>query len=256
MQKRRCPFHALPIPSWSPPGLCINDTRLVPQPVKRPKKCLLEKLILVNGSGKSIFNGLNQALGDALQGLGHLGDDLAAKVVGGILQHLEVQQHDGAQDDEPVELGLGVDNDLQRGRDRRAQVGGGAGDGEGLLGGQHGRLLGRLGGRLDLLQQLRRLDGDGERAEQVALPVAHGGAQVRGLGLDAGHGVGDGLAVGDGGGREGHDAEDGGETHGGRREDKPEPEAKGVSRSSGYSWQWSWRSLQCWGDEVLQLDGS
>lgn len=179
-------------------------------------------------------------MGDALQGLGHLGDDLAAKVVGGILQHLEVQQHDGAQDDEPVELGLGVDNDLQRGRDRLAQVGGGAGDGEGLLGGQHGRLLGRLGGRLDLLQQLRRLDGDGERAEQVALPVAHGGAQVRGLGLDAGHGVGDGLAVGDGGGREGHDAEDGGETHGGRREDKPEPEAKGVSRSSGYSWRWSW----------------
>ncbi|KFY17700.1 hypothetical protein V492_00446 [Pseudogymnoascus sp. VKM F-4246] len=178
--------------------------------------CRIKELLVL---GNSVIEGnidrRNQALSDAAELLRELGDNSLAELVGGRLLLLEVDEDDGADDEELVELGLRVDDSLEGGLDALDELAGSAGNVDGLVHGELGGGFGGLGALLDVVEEGGALDQDGEglgEAEKAAVEVGDRAVELGGRGGDLGHGGQDGGAVSnDGGGQEG-DGEDG-ETH-------------------------------------------
>lgn len=95
------------------------------------------------------------------------------------------------------------------------EIGGGAGDLDGLVDGELGRGGGSLGALVNVVEKGGALDQDGDRlaeTNQAAVEVGDGRVELGGVAGDLGHGGEDGGAVSDDGGGQEGDGEDG-ETH-------------------------------------------
>lgn len=167
-------------------------------------------LIHRNPLREAIVNPLRQALRNRLQRRRHLGHHRRAKLPRRVLLQLEVQQNHRVYYQQLVKLGLGVYDCRNRLVDVRGEGQCGRGNGERLVKGEVGGLVGRVGALVDGYEELRRLDGDFDELEGVAVEVCDGGVEAGGVAGDCAEGGEDGVwgCLGEGGGEEGEEGEE------------------------------------------------
>jgi hypothetical protein len=204
------PHHNQNIQSFTKPS-SEETTPLNQHPVLH----LEELLVLRNSIIKSNIDRSRDALSDSTELLWQLRNNSLAELIGSGLLLLKVDQDNRADNQELVELGLGIDDSLEGGLDALDEVSGGAGDLEGLVEGELGGGVGGLGALVDVVQEGGALDQDGDRlaeADQAAVEVGDCGVELGGVAGDLGHGGEDGGAISDDGGGQEGDGEDR-ETH-------------------------------------------